>query len=142
MHPRHGCSESRQSPEKPQWSEVLRIQLRDAALHPRAGCCLIGAHSVSDCLGERIMLRPITRTISFLCCSIAGAHALLAGEVEWRRIEIDSDFRSEGVAAGDINRDGKIDAINGEAWYEAPEWTMHAIRKLSDYGDGSNGYSH
>ena len=34
-------------------------------------------------------------------------------------------FRSEGVAVADVNKDGKMDVINGEAWYEAPDWKMH-----------------
>ena len=87
------------------------------------------------------MLRPLRVALPLLYFSIAGMQSLFAGDVEWRRIEIDGVFRSEGVAAGDINHDGKTDVINGEAWYEAPTWTIHPIRKLSDYGDGAAGYS-
>jgi len=88
------------------------------------------------------MLRPLRVALPVLYFTIAGTQSLFAGDVEWRRIEIDGVFRSEGVAAGDINHDGKTDVINGEAWYEAPNWTIHPIRKLSDYGDGAGGYSH
>src|SRR5262249_42587873 len=53
----------------------------------------------------------------------------------------DKVFRSEGVAVADVNKDGKLDIINGEAWYEAPDWKMHEITKLGDYGNGLGGYS-
>jgi hypothetical protein len=38
-----------------------------------------------------------------------------------------SDFVSEGVAIGDVNHDGKPDIIAGAYWFEAPDWTRHAI---------------
>lgn len=64
-----------------------------------------------------------------------------AVEPKWQRIKIDDAFRSEGVAAADVNRDGKMDVINGSAWYEAPTWTMHPLREVKDYKDGAAGYS-
>jgi hypothetical protein len=61
--------------------------------------------------------------------------------VGWKKIVLDKKFRSEGVAIADVNRDGKMDVLVGDVWYEAPDWKMHAIRKVGDYGDGANGYS-
>jgi hypothetical protein len=63
------------------------------------------------------------------------------GGITWKKTVIDKAFRSEGVALADVNNDGKIDVLTGEAWYEAPDWKMHEIRKLGDYGDGLKGYS-
>lgn len=40
---------------------------------------------------------------------------------------ITGDFISEGVAIADINKDGKDDIIAGAYWFEAPNWTKHAI---------------
>jgi len=40
---------------------------------------------------------------------------------------ITRDFISEGVSAGDINRDDKLDIIAGTCWFEAPNWTRHEI---------------
>jgi hypothetical protein len=37
------------------------------------------------------------------------------------------DFISEGVAAADLNNDGKVDIIAGYYWFEAPSWKRHEI---------------
>ncbi len=62
--------------------------------------------------------------------------------ITWKKTVLDKVFRSEGVAVADVNKDGKMDVINGEAWYEAPDWKIHPIRKLGDYGNGDGPYSH
>src|SRR4051794_36698861 len=65
-----------------------------------------------------------------------------APAITWKKTHIDKAFRSEGVTAFDVNKDGKIDIVNGEVWYEAPDWKMHEIRKSKDYTQGKqNVYS-
>src|SRR5262245_50781680 len=59
-----------------------------------------------------------------------------ASAISWKKTLIDKVFRSEGVAVADVNKDGKMDILNGEAWYEAPDWKMHEITKLGAYGNG------
>ena len=61
--------------------------------------------------------------------------------VSWKKTVIEGKFRSEGVAAADVNKDGKRDVLIGDSWYEAPSWTKHDIRKPGDYGDGLKSYS-
>jgi hypothetical protein len=61
--------------------------------------------------------------------------------ITWKKTTLDPVFRAEGVAVADVNRDGKIDVLNGEAWYEAPSWKRHEIQPLGKY-DGLAGYSH
>ena len=75
--------------------------------------------------------------------SLAGPSAKTADrpQLKWKKTQIDKRFRSEGVAVADINRDGKMDIVVGDVWYEAPDWQIHEIRKPQDYGDGSKGYS-
>jgi hypothetical protein len=63
------------------------------------------------------------------------------GPITWKKTVVDRVFRSEGVAIADVNRDGKLDILAGDVWYEAPDWKMHEIRSIKDYGDGSAGYS-
>jgi hypothetical protein len=40
---------------------------------------------------------------------------------------------SETCAFADINRDGKLDIVSGENWYEGPKWIKHRFRSL-EYG--------
>jgi hypothetical protein len=49
--------------------------------------------------------------------------------VRWKKITLDRDFRSEGVAVADVNKDGKPDILIGDVWFEAPDWKMHVIRQ-------------
>ncbi|HKX00739.1 MAG TPA: VCBS repeat-containing protein [Bryobacteraceae bacterium] len=41
---------------------------------------------------------------------------------------------NETCAIADINRDGKLDIVSGENWYEGPRWTKHHFRTIS-YSD-------
>lgn len=61
--------------------------------------------------------------------------------ITWKKTTLDKTFRSEGVAVADVNKDGKLDVLAGDVWYEAPDWKMHEIRKPGSFGDGSAGYS-
>jgi hypothetical protein len=64
------------------------------------------------------------------------------GTISWKKTVVDRTFRSEGVAIADVNKDGRMDVLAGEVWYEAPDWKRHEIRKPPrDYGDGLGSYS-
>jgi hypothetical protein len=86
-------------------------------------------------------MRSILPVALAVCFGFAASRTDAADEIKWERIKIDDVFRSEGVAAADVNHDGKIDVIHGDAWYEAPSWKIHPIRELKDRGDGAGGYS-
>lgn len=64
----------------------------------------------------------------------------------WVRINLDNRFRSEGVAVGDFNKDGRNDIAAGDVWYESPEklgpdgWKVHEVRKPGEFVAGV-GYS-
>src|ERR1700756_2273729 len=62
-------------------------------------------------------------------------------KITWKKTVVDKAFRSEGVAIADVNKDGKMDILVGDYWFEAPDWKKHEIRKPGNYGDGANGYS-
>ena len=67
----------------------------------------------------------------------AGAQDQKPGKpakISWQKIVLDKTFRSEGVAVADVNKDGKLDVIVGDCWYEAPqnptgEWKRHILRE-------------
>jgi hypothetical protein len=68
-----------------------------------------------------------------------------AGKITWKKMVLDTQFRSEGVAIADVNKDGKMDVLNGEYWYEAPHWQAHEMQPLKDHTKatehGLRGYS-
>ncbi|MBA4062734.1 MAG: VCBS repeat-containing protein [Isosphaera sp.] len=64
-----------------------------------------------------------------------------APQITWKKTVLDRKFRSEGVAIADVNKDGKIDVLNGEYWYEAPDWTPHEMQPPMDHKDGLGNYS-
>jgi hypothetical protein len=63
--------------------------------------------------------------------------------IAWKKTILDRRFLSEGVAVADVNKDGKVDILTGEVWYEAPQWLPHRLRPgKEDYRDGAkNVYS-
>ncbi|HEX4610579.1 MAG TPA: VCBS repeat-containing protein [Urbifossiella sp.] len=71
----------------------------------------------------------------------AAAQDKAATKVGWKRTVLDTKFRSEGVTIADVNKDGKLDVLNGEYWYEAPNWTPHELQPFKDHGTGLNNYS-
>jgi hypothetical protein len=72
---------------------------------------------------------------------LSGGAAPDGPAITWKKTHIDKVFRSEGVAVADVNKDGKLDILAGDVWYEAPDWKMHEIRTPGNYGDGAMGYS-
>ncbi len=67
----------------------------------------------------------------------------------FRKVVLDDAFRAEGVALADVNRDGRIDVLAGNAWYESPAgaavadraaWRRHEIAPLEAF-DPATGYS-
>lgn len=53
---------------------------------------------------------------------------------------IDTQFVAEGVAIADVDRDGKLDIMAGNAWYRAPAWKRHEIAPIKMI-DPKTGYS-
>ncbi|HXH99959.1 MAG TPA: VCBS repeat-containing protein [Sphingobacteriaceae bacterium] len=47
--------------------------------------------------------------------------------VKFKKHTLTTDFISEGVAVGDVNKDKKTDIIAGAYWFEAPKWNRHEI---------------
>ena len=83
-----------------------------------------------------------------LAVALAPAPAAPRAEevkITWKKTVLDTKFRSEGVAVADVNKDGKMDVLNGEYWYEAPDWKPHEMQPFVDHAknteNGLKGYS-
>jgi hypothetical protein len=74
-------------------------------------------------------------------CLIQASLCAQRAEPKFRRVVVDPVFRSEGIASADVDRDGDLDLLVGDFWYEAPAWTQHRIRKGPPLGDGAHTYS-
>ena len=67
------------------------------------------------------------------CLAAAAAIAWSIGrtpEIPFEKHTLDLGA-NETCAVADINRDGKLDIISGENWYEGPHWTKHHFRDIS-----------
>ena len=62
-------------------------------------------------------------------------------KIGFTRARLDTVFRSEGVAVGDFNHDGKMDVAAGSVYYAAPDWKLQAIAEKPEEYDPHN-YSH
>src|SRR4051794_4513308 len=61
-------------------------------------------------------------------------HVSQAGEPRWKQHEINARSAFEAAGVFDVNKDGKLDVVSGDAWYEAPAWTPHKTRTLEKIG--------
>ena len=52
----------------------------------------------------------------------------------WRLHVINAESRFEAAGVLDVNRDGKLDIFCGGFWYEAPDWTKHFVREVTEQG--------
>ncbi len=51
-----------------------------------------------------------------------------------KKLTLDPKFYSEGVAAADFNRDGKLDVVSGPYWYEGPGFQKrHLVHEVKAY---------
>ena len=84
-----------------------------------------------------ISMRMASATLLAVCASAGAADNLLVFD----RVRI-SDVTYEAVAAGDVNRDGKLDLITGEYWFEGPSFTTrHRITTIPRVGDYYDDFS-
>ncbi|MCE9530083.1 MAG: VCBS repeat-containing protein [Planctomycetes bacterium] len=77
-------------------------------------------------------MRLALLVLAFNTFVVAAADPVAPSPIKWKRTLIDKKFTSEGVAIADVNKDGKMDILTGEVWYEAPNWKSHRIRPGKD----------
>lgn len=64
---------------------------------------------------------------SCMVCTISAQQNKKARQVVFRKHILSNIFVSEGVATGDVNRDGKMDILAGNYWFRAPDWKRNLI---------------
>jgi hypothetical protein len=72
-------------------------------------------------------MRPLSIVFAVLLLSPSPTRS---PDIPFRSLMIDNGA-SETAAVADINKDGKLDIISGENWYEAPSWAKHKFRELN-----------
>jgi hypothetical protein len=70
--------------------------------------------------------------LTFLALTVLSLANANADDIQFKKLVLDTRFISEGVAAGDVNRDGKLDVLAGNVWYQAPDWKRHEIAPVKD----------
>jgi hypothetical protein len=69
-----------------------------------------------------------------------AAQASRPPDIAFKVQMVDPGF-SESAAAADFNRDGRLDILSAEYWYEAPTWTKHKIRDIPFNGSYIDNFS-
>ena len=70
-------------------------------------------------------------TLTSTCVQVVSAGEPITYEVKMLAID-----GNEGIAAGDVDGDGKTDLVAGRNWYRGGEWVPRPVRSIDDW----NGY--
>ena len=85
---------------------------------------------------------PATRTpLSALTIATLGMAAAQAGELRWKKHDINPRSPFEAAGVFDIDNDGKLDIVSGDTWYRAPDWARSKVRDVSRTGTYLNCFS-
>ena len=65
--------------------------------------------------------------VTLVAFVIAGLPPGQDDDIKFSKTVVETRYVSEGVAVADVDRDGKLDIMAGNVWYQAPDWTPHEI---------------
>jgi hypothetical protein len=86
------------------------------------------------------LISLLSLSLVLMWSSLAVAQQSSSDKIRFKKTVLDTVFRSEGVAVGDFNKDGKQDIAAGYVWYAAPDWKMHLTGESAPEHD-PHGYS-
>ncbi len=78
--------------------------------------------------------------VALVSLLLSFSAALAADNIIFVKTQLDTKFRSEGVAVADVDGDGQMDILAGAFWYKGPQWKPHEIAPPKAF-DGTKGYS-
>jgi hypothetical protein len=106
------------------------------------------ANSASKSLGKGTCKTLVWAWLFQVFCMSTGCRTTVqkaVGEGTIKKIAftkqtLTNEFIAEGVAVGDVNKDGLVDVLAGAYWFEAPNWVPHEILKPQKF-EYDKGYS-
>lgn len=98
-------------------------------------------HRMKRVLANRLLLLS---SLSALVCTSPGQLDFLNSSGATEPLDADIRFEAqlltvdanEGIAAADVDGDGKLDIIAGRNWFRNPDWAARPLRNIDDW----NGY--
>ena len=75
-----------------------------------------------------------TAQAATLAIILGAASTALGGEPRWKQHTVNAKSAFEAAGVLDVNRDGKLDIVSGDTWYEGPNWTPHHTRDVTKQG--------
>jgi hypothetical protein len=77
------------------------------------------------------MQRAALMTLATITLGLARAGA---DEPKWKQHTINGDSQFEAAGVFDVDKDGRLDIVSGDTWYQAPDWSRHQVREVSKTG--------
>jgi hypothetical protein len=62
------------------------------------------------------------------------ATSVRSGEPKWKQHTINGQSEFEAAGVFDVDNDGKLDIVAGDAWYQAPDWKRYHVRDVTRVG--------
>ena len=89
------------------------------------------------------MLRSALPVASFLAFSLSVLPGMSQEQtkIKWKLHTIDAENINSSGAVMDVNRDGKLDIVAGQFWYESPSWKRHFVREVEVIRGRNDDYS-